>query len=75
MVIGGLPRVECSMSPDIGIRRSSEELAYARAHFFLPHRYCDSFHTDTMSTESFVTYDDYDLLMVETRDPFGNTVT
>ena len=54
---------------------AAEELAYARAHFFLPHRYCDSFHTNTMSTESFVTYDDYNLLMVETHDPFGNTVT
>ena len=50
----------------------AQELAYARQHFFLPHRYRDPFHTNAVSTESFVTYDAYDLLMVETRDPLGN---
>ena len=52
-----------------------QELAYARAHFFLPHRYRDPFHTNAVSTESFVTYDAYDLLMLETRDALGNRVT
>lgn len=54
---------------------SAQELAYARQHFFLPHRYRDPFHTDAVSTESFVSYDAYDLLMGETRDALGNRVT
>jgi RHS repeat-associated protein len=53
----------------------AQELAYARQHFFLPHRYRDPFHSSLVSTESFVTYDDYDLLMQETRDPLNNRVT
>jgi RHS repeat-associated protein len=52
-----------------------QELAYARQHFFLPHRYRDPFHTNAVSTESFVTYDTYDLLVQETRDALGNRVT
>lgn len=52
-----------------------QELAYARQHFFLPQRYRDPFHSDAISTESFVTYDAYDLLMLETRDALGNRVT
>jgi RHS repeat-associated protein len=52
-----------------------QELAYTRQHFFLPHRFRDPFHTLAVSTESVVTYDAYDLLMVETRDPVGNVVT
>ena len=44
-------------------------------HFFLPHRYRDPFHTNAVSTESFVTYDAYDLLVQETRDALGNRVT
>ena len=52
-----------------------QELAYARQHFFLPHRYRDPFHTNAVSTESFVTYDAYDLLVQETRDALGNRVT
>lgn len=51
-----------------------QELTEARQHFFLPRRYRDPFHTNTFSTESFVTYDPYDLLMVETRDALSNTV-
>jgi RHS repeat-associated protein len=52
-----------------------QELAYARQHFFLPHRYRDPFHTNAVSTESFITYDDYNLLVVETRDALDNVVT
>lgn len=52
-----------------------QELAYARQHFFLPHRYRDPFHTNAVGTESFVTYDTYDLLVQETRDALGNRVT
>jgi RHS repeat-associated protein len=49
---------------------AAQELAYAQSHFFLPHRYRDPFHA-----ESIVTYDGYDLLMLETRDALGNRVT
>ncbi len=52
-----------------------QELAHARAHFFLPHRYRDPFHTNTVSTETFVTYDAHNLLMRETRDALNNLVT
>ncbi len=52
-----------------------QELTYARAHFFLPHRYRDPFHTNAVSTESFVTYDAYNLLVLETRDALSNQVT
>lgn len=53
----------------------AQELACAREHFFLPRRYRDPFHTDEVSTESFVTYDAHDLLVKETRDALGNRVT
>ena len=33
---------------------SAQELAYARQHFFVLHRYRDPFHTNTVSTESLV---------------------
>jgi len=54
---------------------AAQELAYARLHFFLPHRSRNPFHTDAVSTESFVNYDIFDMLMVETRDALGNVVT
>jgi len=54
---------------------AAQELAYARLHFFLPHRSRNPFHTDAVSTESFVSYDIFDLLMVEARDALGNVVT
>lgn len=47
-----------------------QESAFARAHFFLPHRYQDPFGNDTL-----VTYDgNYNLLMASTRDAVGNEV-
>jgi len=47
-----------------------QELANARLHFFLTHRYRDPFgHTSTVS------FDDHNLLLLETRDPVGNRVT
>ena len=46
------------------------ELAHARQHFFLPHR-----HVDPFGQISTVTYDKYDLLMVDTCDALGNRVT
>ncbi|NYT10461.1 MAG: hypothetical protein GKC09_11120, partial [Methanosarcinales archaeon] len=54
---------------------SAQELDYARRHFFLPHRYRDPFHTSALSTETFVRYDDYDLLVKETTDALKNRVT
>jgi len=51
------------------------ELAYARQHFFLAHRYRDPFFTQAVSTEKFVSYDHYDLLVRETRDILDNLVT
>jgi RHS repeat-associated protein len=62
------------LSPNGG-DAATQELAFARQHFFLQHRYRDAFHTSAVSTEDIVTYDDHNLLMVETRDPFGNVVT
>jgi RHS repeat-associated protein len=53
---------------------AAQELAHARTHFFLPHRYRDPFHTDQLSTETVVTFDDYMLLVVETRDALDNTL-
>ena len=53
---------------------AAQELAFAREHFFLPHRYRGPFHTDAVSTETLITYDTYGLLMLETRDAVGNTV-
>ncbi len=46
------------------------ELAEARGHFFLPRRFRDPFLQGTT-----VTYDAYDLLILETQDPLGNRVT
>ena len=47
------------------------ELAYARAHFFLPQRARDPFHTPAAPTESAVRYDRYDLMVAETIDALG----
>ena len=46
------------------------ELDYARRHFFLPHRFTDPFGNPTA-----ISYDRYDLLVRQTRDPLGNLVT
>ena len=73
METGGFPRG--GSSTHLLRRCADEELDYARQHFFLPHRYRDPFHTDAVSTETFVSYDDHDLLVKETRDALGNRVT
>lgn len=69
-----IPSGQIFYSPDPA-HTPPQELAYARQHFFLPHRYRDPFHTPAVSTESFVAYDIYDLLVEETRDALGNRVT
>jgi RHS repeat-associated protein len=48
----------------------SQELAFAQQHFFLPHRFQDPF--DQVTT---ISYDNYDLLMLESEDPLHNKVT
>ncbi|MGW0141739.1 SpvB/TcaC N-terminal domain-containing protein [Streptomyces calvus] len=53
----------------------AQELAHAHAHFFLPHRHRDPFHTEAASTEGVVAYDRYNLLIQENRDALGNLVT
>lgn len=46
-----------------------DELAFARAHFFLPHRVNDPFGNVTLAR-----YDRYSLAVVETIDPVGNRI-
>jgi len=48
---------------------SAQELAFAQAHFFLPHRFKDPFNNVTT-----VDYDRYDLMVTTTRDAIGNEV-
>ena len=48
----------------------AQELAHARQHFFISYRNRDPF-----GAESFMTYDSYDLLVLETRDPLENRMT
>jgi RHS repeat-associated protein len=69
-----IPSGQTFYSPN-SLHTPPQELAHARQHFFLPQRYRDPFYTSAVSTESFVTYDAYDLLVQETRDALGNRVT
>lgn len=48
----------------------AQELAFAQQHFFLPHRSRDPFDQEMM-----LTYDSYNLLMLESEDPLHNKVT
>jgi RHS repeat-associated protein len=64
-----IPTGRTFYSPNIS-DTAEQELTHAREHFFLPQRYRNPF-----GQTSTVTYDGYDLLMVETRDPLGNCVT
>ena len=70
-----IPSGKTFFSPKHLSDNPQQELTYAREHWLLPCRYRDLFHSDGISVESCVTYDKYDLLMVETRDPLGNRVT
>lgn len=60
-------RVSLSADP---AHSPAQELAYARAHFFLPCRLRDPY-----GNTSTVVYDHHDLLPQEQRDPLGNVVT
>ena len=48
----------------------AQELAFARQHFFSPHRSRDPF-----GNTAIVSYDPYDLLLKKTTDPLGNRAT
>jgi RHS repeat-associated protein len=55
-----------------------DELAFAREHFFLPHRYSDPFHQETTVAYDSNTNDaaiNHNLLVVRTTDAVGNVVT
>jgi RHS repeat-associated protein len=64
-----VPSGRVFLSPD-STHTAAQERVYAQSHFFVPHRYRDPFRA-----ESVVTYDAYDLLMLETRDALGSRVT
>ena len=62
-----IPSGQAFYSPDAD-DPAAQELAYAHAHFFLPHRFCDPFGNTTI-----VAYDEkYNLSLVYTRDAAGN---
>ncbi len=69
-----LPTGHIFYSPDT-TDTASQELAYARDHFFLPQRYRDPFQTDNDPKDAVATFDKYDLLMQESRDVIGQTVS
>ena len=66
-----IPSGRTFFSPDSN-DSAVEEMDYARQHFFLERRYRNPFHTNQHSTESFVRFDDYQLLPIETLDALGN---
>ena len=53
----------------------AQELAFARRHFFLNHRYRAPFDSDAAPAETVTLYDAHDLIQQETRSPLGNRVT
>jgi len=69
-----IPSGRTFFSPGTG-DTAAQELAFARAHFFLPHRFRDPFHTNAIPTETFATYDSHNLLLLESRDAVGNRTT
>ncbi len=64
-----IPSGRMFYSPDSG-DSAAVERANAVAHFFVPRRYRDPF-----TSTAVVTYDAYDLLILDTRDAVGNRVT
>ena len=70
-----IPSGRIFFSPNTN-HNAATELAYAKRHFFLPHRFRGPFHIVRVHpTESFVTYDGYKLLLLETDDALDNRVT
>ncbi|MGC4863161.1 SpvB/TcaC N-terminal domain-containing protein [Micromonospora sp. DT41] len=69
-----IPGSRTFLSPN-GADTPAAELAYAKGHFFLPHRIRDPFHTAAVSTEHTARYDEHDLMIVDTSDAVGNRLT
>ena len=65
-----LPSGRLYYSPG-GADTPGDELPFAQAHFYHPHRFRDPFHSDTFKTEKTVYYDSYCLLPVEVGDCRG----
>lgn len=63
------PSGQIFYSPN-GNDKANEELCYAVQHFFLPHRYIDPFGGTTT-----LTFDLYNLLLVNIQDQIGNLLT
>lgn len=63
-----LPSGRTFFTPDE--RAPADELEFAAANFFLPHRYRDAFGNDSV-----VGFDDHRLLVIESTDAIGNRVT
>ncbi|KAH8591199.1 virulence plasmid 65kDa B protein-domain-containing protein, partial [Bisporella sp. PMI_857] len=61
-------------SPDQS-HSSLQESEYAARHFFMPHRFRDPFYNSSFRSESRITYDQYDLLVLEHEDSVGNRMT
>lgn len=61
-----IPAGRVLYSPDAQAS-SAQELAFARSHFFLPHRF-----EDTFGNSTFIAYDAYALLATSSRDALGN---
>jgi RHS repeat-associated protein len=64
-----IPSGQVFYSPDKN-DSPAQELTFAQQHFFLPHRFRDPFETVTT-----ISYDNYDLLILESEDPLHNKVT
>lgn len=64
-----IPTGQASLSPGT-TDTSAQELAYARQHFFLPHRFVDPF-----GNSATVRYDVHDLLALEISDALANRTT
>lgn len=69
-----IPTGHVFYSPEAG-DNAAEELAFARAHFFLPNRFRDPFgHESTVAYDTDAANNPYDLLPVLVRDPLDNEV-
>jgi RHS repeat-associated protein len=64
-----IPSGRSFYSPSVS-ETPADELAFARQHFFIPHRFRDAF-----GNMGLVSYDAYRLLAKQTVDPLGNTVS
>lgn len=57
---------------------ATQELAFARTHFFLPHRLRDPFNNESTlayDSDPLAASNNHNLLLVETKDALGNVVT